>query len=175
MDAISDGTAFPVRLYKSIGGSPAPEELLAKFRMYLPDQPGSLAGFASTIAEERGTLGKFRRIESFSVGPLLFEVFESHGGHAPGQVFCLNREYGLLFTSDFLLNVPSLSPEEREHLSLCRYLLTNPNSNSPVYREETAALRGIVSALDEVLRPLGRFTRVFPGHADYCRGAGGEG
>ncbi|MEW5746333.1 MAG: MBL fold metallo-hydrolase [Nitrospirota bacterium] len=116
-----------------------------------------------------GRIGSFDVIARIGIGPLTFEVLESHGGHAPGQVFYLNRAYGLLFTSDFLINVPSLSPDEREHLSLYRYLLTNPNSNTQVYKEELAALKEIIASLDAELKQSGRPVLIFPGHGDYYR------
>jgi glyoxylase-like metal-dependent hydrolase (beta-lactamase superfamily II)/uncharacterized protein with ACT and thioredoxin-like domain len=117
--------------------------------------------------KEREETGSFWIIDTFKVGPLLFEVLESHGGHTPGLVFYLNREFGLLFTSDFLLNVRSLSPEEKEHLGIYRYLLTSPNSDSRVYKEETAALKEMMLSLDGALRAHGRQGLIFPGHGHY--------
>jgi glyoxylase-like metal-dependent hydrolase (beta-lactamase superfamily II)/uncharacterized protein with ACT and thioredoxin-like domain len=116
---------------------------------------------------ERQETGPFRTIDSFTVGPLLFEVLESHGGHTPGMVFFLNQEFGLLFTSDFLLNVRSLSSEEKEYLGIYRYLLTSPNSDSKVYKEEAAALRGLMLSLNETLRAQGGQAYILPGHGDY--------
>jgi glyoxylase-like metal-dependent hydrolase (beta-lactamase superfamily II)/uncharacterized protein with ACT and thioredoxin-like domain len=116
---------------------------------------------------EREETGSFWIIDTFKVGPLLFEVLESHGGHTPGLVFYLNREFGLIFTSDFLLNVRSLSPEEKEHLGIYRYLLTSPNSDSRVYKEETAALKEMMLSLDRTLSAHGRQGYIFPGHGDY--------
>jgi glyoxylase-like metal-dependent hydrolase (beta-lactamase superfamily II) len=115
----------------------------------------------------KGTTGAFTVIGAFSIGPLEFEVLESFGGHAPGQVFYLNKEYGLLFTSDFLINVPSLSSDEREHLSLYLYLLTNPNSNTEVFKQELSALKEIMSSLDRQLKPRGRSALILPGHGNY--------
>ena len=111
--------------------------------------------------------GGFRTIDRFAVGPLGFEVLESHGGHTPGLVFYLNREFGLLFTSDFLLNVKSLTQEDKEHLGIYRYLLINPNKDSRVYKEETAALREMMLELDAELKKRGRAALIFPGHGEY--------
>ncbi len=120
--------------------------------------------FSTNQREEKGS---FWTIDTFNVGPLLFEVLESHGGHTPGLVFYLNREFGLLFCSDFLLNVRSLSPEEKEHLGIYRYLLTSPNSDSRVYQEETAALKEMMLCLDGALKADGKQGYIFPGHGDY--------
>jgi len=114
------------------------------------------------------TLGPFNVLDTFMIGPLAFDVLEGMGGHTPGLVFFLNREFGLLFTSDFLLNVKSLTAEDREHLGIYKYLLTTPNRDSRVYREETAALRDMILRLNKELKQKkgGRAT-VFPGHGDY--------
>ena len=116
-------------------------------------------------------VGAFRQISTFTIGPLDFEVLESHGGHTPGLVFYLNRAFGLIFTSDFLLNVKSLTREDKEHLGVYRDLLTNPNRDSQVYREETAALRAMMQRLDRELKQKGISAFVFPGHGAYYAAA----
>ncbi len=113
---------------------------------------------------DRGRAGRFRTIADFAIGPLRFEAVESHGGHTPGLLFYLNREQGLLFTSDFLLNVPSLSADEKEHLSIYRYLLTNPNRDTHVYTEETEALKDLAKEVQQGLVPTGGKVTIFPGH-----------
>jgi len=129
--------------------------------------------FPSTVrhfsTQDLGRVGAFRIIDRFSIGPLLFEVLESRGGHTPGLVFYLNQEHGLLFTSDYLLNVPSLLPEEKEHLSIYRYLLTSPNRNSRIYKEETDALKDAILAIDRDLKKTGRSALIFPGHGSYYK------
>jgi len=130
-----------------------------------PQQPHYFATEGVTMP------GGFRTIDRFTIGPLAFEVLESHGGHTPGLVFYLNRECGLLFTSDFLLNVKSLTTEDKEHLGIYRYLLTNPNKDSRVYKEETAALRKMMLDLDAELRKRGGAAFIFPGHGEYYAAA----
>jgi hypothetical protein len=61
----------PIRLYRLISPAPPDREgqVLAKFRAHLPDRPGSLAGFASVIAEAGGNISFFhydRSIDSSS-------------------------------------------------------------------------------------------------------------
>jgi glyoxylase-like metal-dependent hydrolase (beta-lactamase superfamily II)/uncharacterized protein with ACT and thioredoxin-like domain len=115
----------------------------------------------------RGKAGAFDVIDGFCVGGLEFQVLESHGGHVPGQVFFLESERGLLFTADYILNVESLSEEEKRILSLPRYLMTSTNTNSRLFREESAALRKLASNLDAALRDKGRSLTVLPGHGDH--------
>jgi len=116
-----------------------------------------------------GNEGTFKITDTLTIGNLTFEVLESLGGHIPGHVFFLNKDYGLIFTSDFLINVQSLSSEDRDILSVYRYLLTNPNSDSQVYKRESDSLRDIIIAIDAALKQSGRHAIIFPGHGDYYR------
>jgi len=145
--------------------------VLAKLCIYLPDRPGSLAEFASTIGHAGGIACRSevisRGLAVAKIGPLSFDVLESLGGHTPGLVFFLNQEFGLLFTSDFLLNVKSLRPEDKEHLGIYRYLLTSPNRDSRVYKEETTAHKEMMLAMGRDLTARGRTAYIFPGHGDY--------
>jgi glyoxylase-like metal-dependent hydrolase (beta-lactamase superfamily II)/ACT domain-containing protein len=120
------------------------------------------------FAENHGTkIGLFDIIDSFDIGPIRFDVLQSLGGHTPGLVFFLNRDWGLLFSSDFLLNIASLSAGDKKHLDLYRYLLIDPNSNTRIYREETAALKDMMRTLDRELKTRKGSSLIFPGHGDY--------
>ena len=116
-----------------------------------------------------GYEGTFKITDTVTIGNLTFEVLESLGGHIPGHVFFLNKDYGLVFTSDFLINVQSLSSDDRDILSVYRYLLTNPNSDSQVYKRESDSLRDIIIGIDAVLKKSGKHAIIFPGHGDYYR------
>lgn len=116
-----------------------------------------------------GAMGDFNVIDAFPVGSLKFQVLESHGGHTPGQVFFLNKDHGLLFTSDYLISIDSLSTEDRDNLSVPRYLMTSTNSNSRVFRKEGEALRNLALGLDAELKHRDKFALIFAGHGDYYR------
>jgi glyoxylase-like metal-dependent hydrolase (beta-lactamase superfamily II)/uncharacterized protein with ACT and thioredoxin-like domain len=121
------------------------------------------------VLTDHGRIGEFNIVNIFHIGNLKFEALESHGGHIPGHVFFLNREHGLLFTSDFLINVQSLSSEERNILGVYRYLLTNPNSDNQIYNHETEALKEVIRKLNETLKLKNRQVTIFPGHGEYYR------
>ncbi len=80
---------------------------------------------------ELGCAGAFKVVGTVTAGPLRFEVLESRGGHVRGQVFLLERRAGLLFTSDYLLNTGSLSPDERSQLGIYRSMVINPMTTPP--------------------------------------------
>ncbi|MBE0478176.1 MBL fold metallo-hydrolase, partial [Candidatus Aerophobetes bacterium] len=117
--------------------------------------------------EPLSKIGVFNIIHTFRVGSLKFEVLESQGGHVPGQVFFLNREHGLIFTSDYLINVESLSDEEREYLKLPRYLMTSTNTNSQLFREESKHLIEVIFSLNKKLKEKKSSVIIFPGHGNY--------
>ncbi len=111
-------------------------------------------------------------IDSFFIGDLQLDILESHGGHVPGHVFFLNMQHGLLFSSDYLINVRSLSAEDKDHLGLYSSLLISPNGNDLVFKEETAALKELVRSLDEVMKKKRKSALVLPGHGGYYPAAG---
>jgi glyoxylase-like metal-dependent hydrolase (beta-lactamase superfamily II)/uncharacterized protein with ACT and thioredoxin-like domain len=121
------------------------------------------------ILTDHGRIGEFNIVNIFYIGDLKFEALESHGGHIPGHVFFLNREHGLLFTSDFLINVQSLSSEERNILGVYRYLLTNPNSDNQIYNQEIEALKEVIRKLNGELKSKNRRVTILPGHGEYYR------
>jgi hypothetical protein len=91
--------SFPIRVYQQIAfprnALTAPMGVLAKFCIYLPDRPGSLAGFASAIAPAGGNISFFhydRSMDSSRVaaeahfrdkgGPdMLADIFPGHGDY----------------------------------------------------------------------------------------------
>jgi glyoxylase-like metal-dependent hydrolase (beta-lactamase superfamily II) len=114
-----------------------------------------------------GKAGAFNIIDAFSIGDLQFDVLESLGGHVPGNVFFLNRKYGLIFTADYMLNIKSLSAENRDTLNVYKYLLISPNSNGPVFKKEMAALQELMLGINSEVRKSGRSALIFPGHGEY--------
>jgi glyoxylase-like metal-dependent hydrolase (beta-lactamase superfamily II) len=117
--------------------------------------------------KDLGSRGGFKVIDRFEVFGIEFLVLESRGGHVPGQVFFLSEEKGLLFTADYLLNVPSLREEEKRFLSIPKFLMTSTNTNSVVFREEMRDLGNLALEIDRELQAKGKGLFIFPGHGDY--------
>ncbi len=158
-------------------GTTGPMEFQESFRTSTGFTPGWSTGsqIAGSLLNQNisplrliGKAGAFNVIDKFSIGDLRFEVLESHGGHIPGNVFFLNREYGLLFTADYMLNVNSLTAENKDTLNVYKYLLISPNSNGPVFREEMAALQDLMERINtKVQKEHGRSALILPGHGEY--------
>lgn len=114
-----------------------------------------------------GEAGGFRVLGGFTLAGRAFEVLESLGGHVPGQVFIMSRGLGLLFTGDYLLDVESLEPGEREILSYPRFMMTSTNVDSALFRREMDMLGALAVGLDGEARERGLEAVVVPGHGDY--------
>ncbi len=112
-------------------------------------------------------IGEFQVIDEFQIGDAKFKVIQSLGGHIQGQVFFLSEDAGILYTADYLLYLPSLSKEEKEILSIPKYLLTSTNTNSGIFRKEMNLLKQLAKEIDEKLKKQGRGLMIFPGHGDY--------
>ena len=117
--------------------------------------------------KDEGMEGDFRAVDSFEIGGHTYKILESAGGHVPGQVFFMSYDSGLIFTADYLLNVDSLSAEEREVLNYPKFMMTSTNVNSSLFRKEMEMLKHLVVNFDAFMRSKGRQAYVVPGHGDY--------
>ncbi len=133
--------------------------LVNSFTEFLPPQKPE---FLNT--EVRGKFGDFNVIDKREILGEEFFVIESLGGHVPGQVFYFSPELGIIFTADYLLNIPSLREEEKEFLSLPRYLMTSTNTRSEVFREEMEKLKKLIMDFE---KKLNKTILIVPGHGDY--------
>ena len=115
------------------------------------------------------TLLGFDVVDTFAVDTLTFEVLKSRGGHIPGQVFFLGRDNGLLFTSDYLIDVSTLSEEDKDRLNVPRYLMTSTNTDSQLFKQESEALCELALSVDAELKSGGLFLLMLPGHGSGYR------
>lgn len=107
-------------------------------------------------------LGGFHVCDSFEVGGMDFLVLQSLGGHVPGQVFFISPDAGLMCTSDYLLNIESLSPEERDVLSVPRFMMVSTNVDSALFTQEMTMLKNLARDFSENRKGM----LVVPGHGD---------
>lgn len=112
-------------------------------------------------------LDGFNIIDTFELGGQTYRVIESAGGHVPGQVFFVSYDSGLIFTSDYLLNVESLDDEERRVLNLPKFMMTSTNVNSELFRTEMETLKNFIKTFDIAVRKNQREAIIVPGHGDY--------
>ncbi|GAB6182870.1 MBL fold metallo-hydrolase [Thermodesulfovibrio hydrogeniphilus] len=117
--------------------------------------------------EKANRTGDFFVIDEFYIGELQFKALESIGGHIPGQVFFLNEEAGLLFTADYLLYLPSLSEEEKNILSIPKFLMVSTNVDSKIFKTEMKQLSELAKHIDIKLKHHKKGLTILPGHGDY--------
>jgi len=114
-----------------------------------------------------GDYGGFPVIGKVRVADLELMVLESLGGHSAGQVFYFNPYLGVLFSGDYLLDAASLSPREREALSVHKSLLTSTNADSAIFSKEMGMLKALMKKTDTDLAGKGKRAMIFPGHGDF--------
>ena len=112
----------------------------------------------------KGNMGGFPIIDSFMVGDSQFLVLESLGGHVPGQTIFVSPDTGLIFTADYLLNLNSLSPEERKVLDYPKFMMVSTNVDSALFRREMEMLSSIAREIDVHVRSRGYRALIIPGH-----------
>jgi glyoxylase-like metal-dependent hydrolase (beta-lactamase superfamily II) len=114
-----------------------------------------------------GSYGGFQVIGKVRVADLELLALESLGGHAAGQVFYFNPYLGVLFSGDYLLDSASLSPRERDALSVSKTLLTSTNADSSIFTKEMGMLQALMKQTDADLAAKGKRAMIFPGHGDF--------
>ncbi|MDO5843963.1 MAG: MBL fold metallo-hydrolase [Methanocorpusculum sp.] len=114
--------------------------------------------------EPIGKRGVFSVIDTIDFEGIHLEVWESFGGHLAGQIFFYEPEFGLLFTSDCILNPKSLSRWRLIYGAIPDYLITSVNINSKLATEERNNLMKLAHELDSELRKDGKRLRLCCGH-----------
>lgn len=106
----------------------------------------------------------FPVLDRISIGDIVFEVLESHGGHLHGQIFLYAPIQGILFTGDSLMNFASFTTERERYNSLADFLITSVNVDSNRARSERHALLELVAETDRNLADEGKQCLICGGH-----------
>ena len=127
------------------------------------ETPERISGFEPA----QGEMGGFKVVGRVAVADLDFTVLESLGGHAAAQVFFLEARRGYLFSGDYLLDTRSLSPKDRDALSVHKSLLTSTNTDSMLFLREMEMLRALMREVAAKAGSEGHRAMVFPGHGEF--------
>ncbi|HJK01369.1 MAG TPA: MBL fold metallo-hydrolase [Methanocorpusculum sp.] len=114
--------------------------------------------------EPKKMRGLFPVIDEIDFGGLHFEIWESLGGHIAGQLFIYEKNEGLLFTSDTLINITSMTKSQKDYCSIANYLITSVNVDSETARIERQELLRIAKDIDEKLKKKGKRLHLCCGH-----------
>ncbi|HJJ96598.1 MAG TPA: MBL fold metallo-hydrolase, partial [Methanocorpusculum sp.] len=80
------------------------------------------------------------------------------------QLFLYEKNEGLLFTSDALINFASMTKVRKDYCSIADYLVTSVNVNSEIARTEHHELMRIAKEIDAELREKGKRLLLCCGH-----------
>jgi len=114
-----------------------------------------------------GNEGGFPIIDSFEFSGHIYHVLKSHGGHIPGQVFFFSYDSGLFFTADYLLNIDSLSPDEKELLKYPKFMMRSTNVDSHLFQKEMGMLTEFMRTFNIKMKAKNIEAIIVPGHGDY--------
>lgn len=114
--------------------------------------------------DEISRRGSFPVIDTIDFDGIHLEVWESKGGHLAGQLFFYEPNFGLLFTSDCLLNFATLSKQRLMFGSIPDYLITSVNINSKLAADERYEMIQLAHELDCELKKSGKRIRLCCGH-----------
>lgn len=129
--------------------------------------PASIEAFEPLGRDTPGMIGGFKVIGRAQVADLELLALESLGGHAAAQVFYFNPQRGYIFTGDYLLDAASLSPRDRDALSVHKSLLTSTNTDSGIFAKEMGMLRNFMTDVSLEQHAKGGRAMVFPGHGEF--------
>jgi len=118
---------------------------------YQPPEPERL----QIIPGRRQTDAPLERTGSFSFGTMDFEVWESAGGHLPGEIMLVDRVRRLAFTGDIFINIKGSTREQTAYNRYAPYLMTSVDTAPGLAADQRKALQ-------EALGP-GEWT-IFGGH-----------
>jgi glyoxylase-like metal-dependent hydrolase (beta-lactamase superfamily II) len=112
---------------------------------YTPVDPSVLHILDSGTPQEHEELLK---IGSFNVGDLVFDVLEGSGGHVYGEMIFFNKEYGIVFTGDNLVNISGFTTERAEFNSLAPFLMTSVNIDSEKAKQMREDILSLIRATE---------------------------
>jgi glyoxylase-like metal-dependent hydrolase (beta-lactamase superfamily II) len=123
---------------------------------YVPPAPQSLRVIGGTMMPVKTPL---EYINDFFFASLHFEVWESAGGHLPGEVMLVNRAHKIAFTGDIFINVKESTKEQSEYNRYAPYLMTSVDSDPALAATQRQAMKEVLGR--------GEWT-LFGGHG-YCK------
>ncbi|MDD3335084.1 MAG: Zn-dependent hydrolase [Eubacteriales bacterium] len=84
------------------------------------------------------------RIGDFSFASLRFEAYEGFGGHVAGEIVWIERNEGLVFTGDVLVNLKGFIRPQAEFNRLAPFLMTSVDTDAARAAEERLVLDGLL-------------------------------
>lgn len=107
---------------------------LTSYRTARPETLRVIGGVSSPQTRPLEELGVW------SFGDLHFQIWEGQGGHLPGELVLVERERGLVFTGDILVNIRELTAEQAHYNHYAPYLMTSVDTDPALCAAERQEL-----------------------------------
>ena len=111
---------------------------LTSYRTAAPETLRVIAGVSAPQSRPLEEIGSWR------FGELTFQVAEGQGGHLPGELVLVERERGLVFTGDILVNIRELTEEQARYNHYAPYLMTSVDTDPALCAEERRELPAVL-------------------------------
>lgn len=86
---------------------------------------------AQTLMQQAGVL---------DFGELHFDVYETRGGHLPGELILIDYEHRIAFTGDIYINIKGLTPEQKQYNHYAPILTTSVDTDKALCTAERKAI-----------------------------------
>ncbi len=107
---------------------------LTSYRTAAPETLRVIAGVSAPQNKPLDVIG------SWCFGDLTFQAAEGQGGHLPGELVLVERERGLVFTGDILVNIRELTEEQARYNHYAPYLMTSVDTDPVLCAKERREL-----------------------------------
>ena len=113
--------------YRELGGPHKPYiEMCKTLTEYTPCDPAKVTVPWPDSYPEQGVI---RQAGFFSFGDLEFEVYETRGGHLPGEIVLIDYAHNIAFTGDVYVNIKGMTSEQRQYNQYAPILMTSVDTD----------------------------------------------
>ena len=113
--------------YREQGGPHKPYiEMCKILTEYTPCDPAKVTVPWPDSTPEHGVI---RQAGFFNFGDLDFEVYETRGGHLPGEIVLIDYAHNIAFTGDVYVNIKGMTSEQRQYNQYAPILMTSVDTD----------------------------------------------
>ncbi|MBR6521247.1 MAG: MBL fold metallo-hydrolase [Oscillospiraceae bacterium] len=124
--------------YRELGGPHKPYiEMCKLLTEYTPCDPSKVIVPWPDSTPEHSVL---RQAGFFNFGDLEFEVYETRGGHLPGETVLIDYTHNIAFTGDVYVNIKGMTSEQRQYNQHAPILMTSVDTDPELCAQQRKAV-----------------------------------
>ncbi len=124
--------------YRELGGPHKPYiEMCKLLTEYVPCDPTKVTVPWPDSTPEHSVL---RQAGFFNFGDLEFEVYETRGGHLPGEIVLIDYAHNLAFTGDVYVNIKGMTSEQKQYNQYAPILMTSVDTDPELCTRQRKAV-----------------------------------